>query len=350
MADERLLAFFSLNQPRRQNVIRQVLTNKQTVSNLFWGLSYQLLNWLGVTPKLDKTTFDQQISELEKNLWLIRNQSDELLLTPLGKHHLQEFLANHYWRHHPELVQRFKVAQWQEMLTLVIQVFSEMSYQNRHYYVAAVSPQIQYWFKSWLRCYDYDRNQLQVQLPDLLFDFLQAKEPLEANIFISFFGGHQIAGKTFQQLAEQTGWTPRELKIFQQDSVLEFAVFLKKKGSAWTRLIKMFEKDSQFSKSSQASYQLFLTGTAIEEIAQRRHLKVSTIKEHLLEAAIFEDNFPFGQLIMPTVAEFFTQNFSSFPAKWDFQIAQKAGIEFFIFRLVQICETKKMLQEKVIDG
>lgn len=348
MADKRLLTFFSLDQPRRQNVIRQVLTNKRTVSNLFWGLSYQLLDWLGVAPKLDKTTFDQQISELEKNLWLTKNQSAELLLTPLGKSCLQKFLNNHYWRHHPELVQRFKVAQWQEMLTLVIQVFSEMSYHNRHYYVAAVSPQIQYWFKSWLKC--YDRNQLQAQLPELLFDFLQAKEPLEANIFISFFGGHQIAGKTFQQLAEQTGWTRQELKIFQQDSLLEFAVFLKKRGPAWSQLVKIFEKNNPLAKSSQNSYQLFLAGTTIEKIAQRRHLKISTIKEHLLEAAIFEDDFPYGQLIMPTTVEFFTRNFSSFPAKWDFQIAQKAGIEFFVFRLVQIRETKKMLQEKIIDG
>jgi uncharacterized protein YpbB len=348
MTDERLLYFFSLNQPRRQNVIRQVLTNKRTVSNLFWGLSYQMLDWLGVAPKLDKKAFNQQIGELEKNLWLTRNSANELLLTPIGKECLQKFLHDHYWRHHPELIQKFKIAQWQEMLMLVIQAFSEMSYHNRHYYVAAVSPQIQYWFKSWLK--RYDRNKLQIQLPELLFNFLQAKKPLEANIFISFFSGHQTAGKTFQQLVEQTGWTDRELKIFQQDSFLEFAVFLKKKGQAWSQLVRMFEKSSRLSNSSQASYQLFLAGTAIERIAHKRYLKINTIKEHLLEAAIFEAGFPFEQLITPETAEFLAQNFKFFPTKWDFQIAQKAGIEFFIFRLGQIYELKKMLQGKTIDG
>lgn len=223
MLANRLLYFFSIDQPRRPNVIRQVLTNKKTVSNLFWGLSYQMLDWLGVDPRIENVVFNQQIAILKQHNWLQQIDDQQLCLTQAGQQCLATFLAEHYWRKAPQLVQRLNCRAWLQMLPLVVQTFSEMSYHNQHYYVIATSPQIQCWFKKWWRHFDHQR--LQTDLPQLLNVFLENLPAQQADVFLNFFAGHQVAGQTYTQIAKQTKWTVTDLKILHEDLALRFAVF-----------------------------------------------------------------------------------------------------------------------------
>ncbi|MFT8446785.1 MAG: helix-turn-helix domain-containing protein [Liquorilactobacillus nagelii] len=339
MADQRILYFFSTVQARRPVVIRQLLINKRTVSNLFWGLEYQLLDWLAVAPNLNKVYFEQQIDQLQhsESLKVVENG---VILTPSGFQQWQKYQAIHYWRQAPLLVQQYQVRAWKKMLALLIQVFSEMTYHNPHYYVNITDPQLQYWLKRWLR--HFSRQQLQQEFVRTLTTFLIQKPQLVADVFLNMFSGHQVAGQTLLQLQQQTGWTVGELNCLLSDFSLQLAEKLLTQGPAWQELIKLFRLPSRLTASSVRSYQLFLKRQTVAEIARQRKLKVSTIQEHLLEAAIFENDFPYQHILSTEIQR---QLLVSFPqsdlVNWNYQVVNQLGIPFFQFRLFQIQQLKQ---------
>ena len=59
-----ILRFFSYHQPRRIRVIESLLTSRLTVSNLFWGQQYGLLQWLGADRQLQRSEYDAVIKSL----------------------------------------------------------------------------------------------------------------------------------------------------------------------------------------------------------------------------------------------------------------------------------------------
>ncbi|MFT9450757.1 helix-turn-helix domain-containing protein [Liquorilactobacillus ghanensis] len=341
MADQRLLYFFSAKQPRRPAVIRQILINKRTVSNLFWGLNYQLLSWLAVAPKLEAAYFDQQI-ELLLQTKALQQTTAGLVLTAAGSQHWQLYQTSdlHYWRQAPQLVQHYQVGAWQAMLALLIQVFSEMSYHNVHYYVNVTDPQLQYWLKRWLQ--HNSRQQLQAQFVRTLTEFLTTQESPAANIFLNMYSGHQIAGRTLLQLQQQTGWTVAELNCLRTDLSLQLAEKLLREGPAWQALIGLFRKNSLLSASTAITYQAFLNQYPLAKIAQKRQLKLSTIQEHLLEAAIFATDFPYLKILPTKIQQQLITLFrgQTIPAEWNYQVAQQQEISFFYFRLFQIQQLK----------
>ena len=70
MVELRLLDFFSIDQPRRQAVLRQILKNKVTSSSIYWGLRYNYLSYLNVFPELDEKNYDRAIAQLIKENYL----------------------------------------------------------------------------------------------------------------------------------------------------------------------------------------------------------------------------------------------------------------------------------------
>ena len=71
--------------------------------------------------------------------------------------------------------------------------------------------------------------------------------------------------------------------------------------------------------SSATTYQQFLNNYTIEMIAQKRKVKVNTIREHLLEAAILKNNFPFQSFLskpLPDKLHKYLQDNAS--GKWQF--------------------------------
>ncbi|KRM89701.1 helix-turn-helix domain-containing protein [Liquorilactobacillus vini] len=346
MLAKRWLYFFSIDQPRRPNVIRHVLANKKTVSNLFWGLSYQMLEWLGVA-QIENIVFDQQLTALKQHGWLQQAGDQQFCLTPAGQQCLTAFLSEHYWRKAPQLVQYFQCDTWLQMLTLIVQTFSESSYQNQHYYVITTSPQIQFWFKKWIKHFDYQK--LQTDLPRLLNEFLTTLPTQQADVFLNFFAGHQVAGQTYTQMAEQTNWSVTDLKILHEDLALRLAAFLRKQSEPWQVLVSLFQK-SPLPASCVQTYQRFLNGESSQKIANERHLKLSTIREHLLMAAIFCQSFPYQQLLASRQLTIMKESLSGAPSTWNYQIVEPREIDFFSFRLYQIQQTKIRQQRKSTNG
>jgi uncharacterized protein YpbB len=105
-------------------------------------------------------------------------------------------------------------------------------------------------------------------------------------------------------------------------------------------LLAPLVQSSPVSKSAQQTYQAFTQTHALTKIATARKLKLSTVREHLLEVAIWLPSFPFTTVLDAQVIETLTRCFAGQPeiASWSFQDAQAAlpELDFFEFRLFQI--------------
>lgn len=123
---------------------------------------------------------------------------------------------------------------------------------------------------------------------------------------------------------------------------------MSKQSEPWQALVSLFQK-SPLPTSCAQTYQRFLNGESSKKIAVERHLKINTIREHLLMAAIFCQNFPYQQLLVPQQLTFMKESLSGAPSTWDYQIIEPREIDFFSFRLYQIQQTKIRQQGKSID-
>ncbi|MDF9445743.1 helix-turn-helix domain-containing protein, partial [Limosilactobacillus mucosae] len=99
--------------------------------------------------------------------------------------------------------------------------------------------------------------------------------------------------------------------------------------------------------SAAVTLQMFEQGMSIDRISQKRRLKLGTIREHILEAAIFMPRLiDLKRLIDPKQVRQLTERYHGVPADWTFMppvaepltVADKAQNEqaFFEYRLFQI--------------
>ncbi|MCC7665955.1 helix-turn-helix domain-containing protein [Liquorilactobacillus satsumensis] len=338
-AQEELLYFFSQTQTRRPAVVRQVLANKRTVSNLFWGMQYQILDWLNTQPQMESLLFDKAIKQLLRQAKLEQHPNG-LLLTAKGLSARTQYAALHYRIKQPQLFQRLDEKMWEDVLQLLVQVTSELAYANKHYYVAAASDGAQAYFKRWFRT---SKQQLQAAtLGKMLLAFLKDKPTREADLFMAFFNGHGVVAATSAQLADKSNYNISDIVNLWRDYAVSFAWFLLHQDTYFQALVAPLFKQSLLSNSTAATYAQFLKGALPAQIAKSRKLRLSTINEHLLEAAIFEKNFAFKRLLSATEIEFLAGIFTGPPSSWDYQVIEehKKKIDFFKFRLFQIGRSK----------
>lgn len=343
---DELLRFFSKTQPRRPAVVRQVLSNKRTVSNLFWGLRYRILDWLAVWPQLEKAKFDDSITEMIEKKYLVEINGEGFCLTELGVKSRDVFLKNHYNIKSPYLFCRFKMQLWQDILRLLMQVVSEASYKNNHYYVVASSFQARTSIKIWYqKYYEHDLGPL---LAEQLFLFLGNEKAQDADAFMQLFSGHELVAKTAEQIAVNSGCSTRDIEFLWNDLSARFAEFLSEGASVFKNLVMPIKRTSLLSKSAEETYRLYKNGMPLSKIEAERRLKGSTIAEHLLEAAIFVPNFNFQRLISVEEARLFKKLFKGDIDKWRYEELQKNNfkISFAKFRLYQIEQSKLEIAEE----
>ena len=214
MVELRLLDFFSIDQPRRQAVLRQILKNKVTSSSIYWGLRYNYLSYLNVFPELDEKNYDRAIAQLIEENYLSK-KDNKLLLTIKGQHALDEFKQQHYFIDKPQLFNKYDLKLWKEILRLMIQVLSELSFENRRYYVVSQNLKAQFYIKKWL--YQEKKKVLIPQFKEYLLDFLESQPKDKSDIFMNSFVGHGLPGYTIEQLSEFTGLATADIQIVIAD-------------------------------------------------------------------------------------------------------------------------------------
>jgi len=336
-ADYLLLLFTTA--PRRPKALFNVLRGKRTVSTLFAGLTTGTLSLLDSWHGVELSTFEAATQQLVTAGWLAATDPGYLKLTPAGERHQQQLMTTLYLPTAWEAFQSADVRQFTATSQLALQVVSEAVHQQRRYYPITTDRRIQRAVKQWFR--QWQRPTLGEQIYQELTAFLQTQSSELATVFSQSLTGFNFPGQTDQQLAAQVDRHPVEILVMRKDLSCHWVAWLKENpGTPLAALLQPYLKPNPVSSSAWQTYQDYKTGESLAQISQRRQLKLSTVREHLLEVAILWPEFPAAELLTPARLTPLAAIFADNPVieTWRFQTVQAVlpEMDFFWFRLYQI--------------
>lgn len=339
MMNRYLLTLLSDQQPRRIRVIENVLKNKRTVANLFWGRTYGILPWLGAAPHLVRADYEQQLRELRAQHWLT-SDPEMLQLTPAGKQEQHSFMAHHYQPYFFDWYWVTNPGRLERRTLLAIQALSELAANNQRYAPLTAALDDTNAVRRWLL--SSDRRLIRRAEGECLQfgQFLAERDERLAQVFASEMIGHQISGVPAQREAAILQIHENELTIMRRDVWLAFGGWCLKRINCFSTLVKPLLNASPLSRSARQTLVAYNQGQSISTIVARRRLKVSTVREHLIAAAILTPKaVDWDRLLPAQQRQKLASRYHGPVTDWQFAHAgQNDSAGFFYFRLFQIWE------------
>ena len=338
-----LLELFSTQQPRRSRIIYAVLKNEMTVSAEYWGLRYNILRFTRVLPELTKRGFDQLIKQLLTENALKEVDEGIYIRTTMGNDLWRTYQREHYQLRWPEVFVNYNVANFAQVMLLTNQVISEWSYANKAYYPMQINQQQMAYVKMWF--HQQDKSTLAEAWTNAAHDFLKSLDEHEANQFIATWTGHEVIGLANSQLELPITWTEWDAMIWQRDIYAKWLHHLEtSETTPLHTLVDMVARLCGPLAKVQRSLAGLQAGYQEEVIAQQQHLKLGTVREHFLTAAIWLPlkAFPYEQFLTDSVKRYFEETLTGSIDTWRFTMVRMTGdpYEFLVFRLYQIWLTK----------
>lgn len=338
--DQYLLLLFS-RQPRRMKVIANTIANRKTQATLFWANSYGILNWLGADRSLHQEEFDhwlaQQVSE-----GLMAADDQTAWLTSLGAARQAELRRHAY---HPQFDQWTWLVNPQiyaERFLLAVQAVSHWLHHDRHYVPLNLNTDEIQTVHRWVAQPGLAERAARgvYQLASRLD---QVNSRLAA-LFANQLFGYQLTGWSSHQAAAYFGVADETIFLMDRDIWLALAHWLQSTSSVWGPLMNPLLATLPISHSAAQTLNDFNHGLTIHQIAQQRHLKLSTIREHLLEAAIIIPDYVDWDRLLPADGRSqLSLRYQGDPMQWHFLPSgqQDQAQEFFAFRLYQIYRSRQ---------
>lgn len=337
-----LLTLFD-RQPRRYRVIEGILRGRRTVSILFWGQQYGILHWLRASPQLSRHAFDSHLMLLANHGLLILDQ-DQLTaqLSQEGAQAVHQFKKKYYWPSYDRWAWTVESSALVARFLLGVQAVSELSHHCNRYVPIMTSPRELNAVRSWLR---QPLGRLRDGVYDELLGWSQQLSHSDsrlANLLVHQLPGFGQSGWTDADAVKYLQLTSMELPVMKRDLWAALGHWILIGDGPLVNLCRPLVQTSPLNPTTMQTLRLFKSGYSIDGIARRRHLKMSTIREHLLQAAILMPGcVDLARLLSPDRLQKLQRNYNGPAISWHFDPLgeQDEGQAFFEFRAYQILKS-----------
>jgi uncharacterized protein YpbB len=332
----------SAQQDRRIRVIENLLRGKKTVSTLYWGQRYRLLPLLNLDKHLQRGGLDDAIQELQHRGWAtVDGDQATVRLTAAGE---QQLAQRAYYRPvtTDQWVNLDLVAARQRLL-LAVQVTSQFAHSTARYYPLATDQETRRAVRQWF--HRRKSPTLAPQLGAALTHSLQQLPGQTAGVVTDQFTGFGQPGLTSEQVAAAHQWTVWEVHLMQIDGVVQIAQDARQTDHPLHDLLGPLWQ-VPISRSAQATLTAVEAGGDLTRVAAIRKIKLSTVREHLLEAAIMLPlrDFPYERVLPPQVRQDFAAVLAGSVDDWQYTNLPEdlqTRYDFFYFRLFAIWQIKE---------
>ncbi|WP_268913114.1 helix-turn-helix domain-containing protein [Lentilactobacillus sp. SPB1-3] len=342
--DMLILLFCSSSEPRRIKAVFNVLIGKRTVSNLFWGFNYGLLDYLDSFHGLSLDDLNKSINDLKQRGLIIEPENNFIQLTELGDQARDDLLQTVGQVDILKTAGQYDVELFKKRIILATQVVSEYSYQNNRYYPQSIDMLNDSLVKLW-----FIKNKA-TDLIELMRDgwikVLSTMSKELADFYAQTLIGHERFGQTPKQIANKVSMSESEVRLWlYMGDCLAVKGFIDLKNSSMDLLFRGVKRD-RISHSALVTWDMFSrSNSSLIAIADKRRVKVTTIREHLLECAILlPDPQPLfdrvlNKSLINKLDEFAPDSILEW--KFDKSLSQKLQIDFFEFRMYQIMRSRE---------
>ncbi|WP_018658653.1 helix-turn-helix domain-containing protein [Allofustis seminis] len=302
-SEKYILSFFNEN-VLKSNQLIHIFQGKRTPSILYRVEIQQLHPLFNLYPLVKKDALDGLFLKFERKNWIEQHEKGYRLMSEGTQithafcnqekiYHVSHLRWNSYWHHFFEY--------WQ----FLTQIFSEASFANIRYRPVVTNHFIQEWVKRWLHLQQGTVHENSPQWQEELRHILSHLEETEANFISMHLSGH-----------ERIGWIRTQIMHELNEPLDKYAIYLNATVQKMMNIInystalplhKNFLDNLKLlyynglSKSTWESLKYLQHNQSFFEVAKIRRIKVGTIYEHLLEAALIDPEFEFDCYIRPEV-------------------------------------------------
>lgn len=334
-----ILQFYDEKQTRKPMTIYHLLRGKRTTSVMHLAEQYGLLPYFNTLSNLSKERYLETIRQLIEEGALLDEESElrlsaqGLMLKDASAFQLSSYPAVNGWKYGHN---------WQDFyqkFAFIVQISSELSYNETHYLPIERDIGRQQWVKKWLG--QQKRTSLPTQLYTEMNQFFQTLSEEVAAIFVFGLTGHQLYGKTTEQLAQK--WHKKTFEIAWIQLAVNHALLseLATNAQTYPLLSTLFPQEGTvtkiINKSAQKTQALLLQGSTVEEVMYHRDLKKSTILDHIVEIVMLDNDFDITPFVSREKQEKIRQRIQQAP-NLKIKALQELlpEMSFFEIRLVQI--------------
>ncbi|KPN79742.1 hypothetical protein RZ56_04110 [Apilactobacillus kunkeei] len=342
MNKDLLLLLLSSTQPRRIKLIQNLLNGKRTVSTLFWAMRYGLLQYSAILKTYDLNSINDDIKKLIDNGLADPVDEYQYQLTNKGQIKKDSLKESFYILKNASYQYDYDVNEFKSRLLLAIQSVSEYSYQNKNYYPVKTDMKSAMIVKRW-----FIQNKLEIikRLEGYLTKYLSQIDEQEANIIAQQMIGHDVFGMTNRQMADNMSISNVEAYFMEYDGWVDFINYIINDDDKLLFPLISDIRTLKMNHHAILTYKQFVSGNTLYQIANNLRVKISTVREHLLEMAIWlpRDKFPYDKIINFERETILSKAFFDQPIDdWQFrQISESTNIDFFTFRIYQILRSKQ---------
>ncbi|MDQ0213729.1 uncharacterized protein YpbB [Oikeobacillus pervagus] len=327
-----------INGDRTVYAIYHLLKGKKSSQTIQDAHLYHLSKWFQTTPSLSREQFDGIIRLLVKQQWIQLNDQKAAIITKKGLAEIKAFeqKIDFPYLNGWQLQDTAKIA-WRR-LNLLVQVASNLIYENTKYYPIERDESIQFWVKTYIQNLHLNRRQLADQLYKEFESLLDSQEVDCPTLLTLRFTGENSTGKTVLQCAqilkiEHTEYYFRFLHLFHY--CIQKILQNKEIFPLLYLTVQDVHQTIPLTYSTMKTYRLFKEGNSIEEISTIRNLKISTIEDHFVEIALFHPQFSISLFISQEKIEKVLQIAHTLPNKRLKPIKERIpDLSYFQIRLV----------------
>lgn len=291
------MLFQTIKDDRTISSVYYIIVGKKSSQTIQDIHLYNLTRFFRSYPMMKKEEFNQQIRYLENNqLLIVDYEANRATPTKKAENSVKQFInLNPYltclngWQYH-----KIERIFWCRLDVLVQTVSNIIHYENR-FIPIQTDRTFHTWVKSYVKQWGGTRYELSKKLYDELFQLLHDTFPVKQEIIIFRLSGYKHIGKTNEQIAELLQMEKSQY-YFQFLSALHYIISHistnKSKYPCLSELIDDNLLEEPYTNSTLRTKQLLEKNYTLEQIAQTRKLKMSTIEDHVVEIVLQNHTFP----------------------------------------------------------
>ena len=339
-----ILSFFRKERTTNAAQLFHVFQGKRTPSMFYIIEKNRWHHGFSQFKRLTREEMNDIIEELEKEAYLEKSEKG-YKITAKGNETQKNYFATHFY---PKEISTFKNVNlrlpfW-DRLQLFTQVFSEYSFHNVQYIPIIKHPKHQENVRQL-----FQQVNSSTQKENLLerwqkenYYIFQHLNKNTANTLANLLTGHGSVGKTASQMAALYQMENNEFYFYLLTCLEELLHLIKherKKLPLLAEIVRQLEQETYLglSSSTYTTYQLLEKGYSFADVASARKIKISTVREHILEMAFVFSNFPYQKYVPESIYQRLNQQFDT-NKELTYKEAKTnlEDLEFIHFRLTEL--------------
>ncbi|EUJ31054.1 helix-turn-helix domain-containing protein [Listeria cornellensis] len=269
-----IIASFPLK--RKPAFLFAVATGKRTGQAVQDSHLFGVTSLFGCVPTLRQMNFDARLQRMQQDGLLRITEDGVGLLTEIETPFRTRF------PYIDGFLYQNRTGPFFERLLLAIQVFSNFKHEQKHYLPIIRDEQSQMAVKRWLTEHlagetkDVIRGHFYLELEQWL-------QQVDGALYVARFSGGDYIGKTALQVATELGLSPWEYYFAWVNGLHQLFARM---AHDFPLLFGLMPDAAQgLTSSARKTWQLAEQGVSFEKMAAVRHLKESTIQDHIVEIA-----------------------------------------------------------------